>query len=594
MSGNENVDLLYRLSETISSSLDLETVLEGVMDEVVKATRAERGFIVLTEPVTGGGLRKQFFYAQRGIDQSTIDAPDFRFSRGVVEQVVQHGEPLLASDAQKDNRLSSRQSVVMLGLRSILCVPLKTKEKVLGVIYVDSRIMTGIFTQAELELVHTIANHAAVSIENARLFLETQSKLQTLRILFEIMSDLTATLDFERVLRACLERVQTLLNAQAASVLTLDGDELVFEVALGEKSDAVRPYRIPRHQGIAGWVVDNNHGIIVNQPHKDPRFYANADLSSGFTTECILAVPLTINERTIGAIEVFNKPGGFVEADLELLSAIGSSAAVAIENARLYQAAVEKGRMERELQVARGVQISLLPTQLPHVPGWEFAARWLPARQVSGDFYDAIPFIDKRLGLLVGDVTDKGIPAALFMAFTRSISRASLAEAASPATGITRANRLICTGTTHGLFVTMFYALLDPAASLITWVNAGHNPAIHFHADTGEMTRLTTTGMPLGMDINTVYRQQKCRMQTGDFMLLYTDGITEALNEKQDEFGLPRLESLLREHKNDSVEALLSAIEEAVKNFAGNGAASDDITLLVIKYQSTKTNSGKL
>ena len=594
MNSNENIDLLYRLSETISSSLDLETVLEGVMDEVVKATHAERGFIVLTEPVTEGGSRRQFFYAQRGIDQSTIDAPDFRFSRGVVEQVIQKSEPLLTSDAQTDSRLSARQSIVLLGLRSILCVPLKTKDKVLGVIYVDSRIMTGVFTQSELELVHTIANHAAVSIENARLFLETQYKLQTLRILYEIMADLTSTLDVERVLRSCLERVQTLLKAGAASVLTIEGDELVFEVALGEKSEAVRPFRIPRHQGIAGWVVDNNQGVIVNQPRNDPRFYSSADAASGFTTECILAVPLTINERTIGAIEVFNKPGGFIQADLDLLSAIGSSAAVALENARLYQAAVEKGRMERELQVARGVQSSLLPTHLPHLSGWDFAARWLPARQVSGDYYDAIPFNDHRLGLLVADVTDKGMPAALFMAFTRSIARASLLEAASPATGITRANRLICSGTTRGLFVTMFYALLDPAASLITWVNAGHNPALHYHAVSGQLTRLTATGMPLGMEINTVYRQQKSHMQTGDLFLLYTDGITEALNAQQQEFSLSRLESLLQEHGSDSAEQLLSAIEEAVKTYAGTTPASDDTTLLVIKRQRTKTNNGKL
>lgn len=591
MNGTENIDLLYRLSETISSSVDLETVLEGVMDEVVKATRAERGFIVLTEPVTEGGSHKQFFYAQRGIDQSTIDAPDFRFSRGVVEQVIQRGEPLLTSDAQTDDRLSARQSIVLLGLRSILCVPLKTKEKILGVIYIDSRVMSGIFDQTERELVQTIANHAAVSIENARLFLETQNKLQTLRILYEIMADLTSTLDVERVLAACLQRVQKLLNAGAASVLTLEGDELVFQVALGEKSEIIRPFRIPRGQGLAGWVMDNGQGVIVNNPHSDPRFYAAADAKSGFTTECILAVPLIINEGTIGVIEVFNKPGGFVQADLDLLSAIGSSAAVALENARLYQAAVEKGRMERELQVARSVQISLLPTQLPTVLGWEFASRWLPARQVSGDYYDSIPISFNRLGLFVADVTDKGIPAALFMAFTRSIVRASLKEAASPATGITQANRLICSGSTHGLFVTMFYALLDPTSSKITWVNAGHIPALHYQAESGQISRLSNTGLALGMDVNAIYRQQKSRLATGDFILLYSDGITEAPDEQQQEFGVERLEEVLRTHGGDSAEDVLSAIEDAVKAHAGNTSALDDITLLIIKHQLSKTSN---
>jgi sigma-B regulation protein RsbU (phosphoserine phosphatase) len=251
--------------------------------------------------------------------------------------------------------------------------------------------------------------------------------------------------------------------------------------------------------------------------------------------------------------------------------------------------------MERELQVARGVQTSLLPTQLPNLPGWDFAARWLPARQVSGDYYDAIPFSDHRLGLFVADVTDKGIPAALFMAFTRSIVRASLAEAASPANGITRANRLVCSGSTHGLFVTMFYALLDPAASKITWVNAGHLPALHYHIATGELTRLSVTGMPLGMDINTVYRQQKCRLAPGDLFLLYTDGITEALDAQHQEFGLTRLESLVQAHGSDNAEQLLSAIQEAVKVHEGSASPSDDITLLVIKkHLINHSSNGKL
>ena len=583
MSDPERMDLIYRLSETISSSLNLDTVLEGVMDEVVKATQAERGFIVLTEPVTEAASLKQFFYAQRGIDQLTIDAPEFLFSRSIVEQVIQRGQPLLTSDAQADSRLNLRQSIVMLGLRSILCVPLKTKEKILGVIYVDNRLIAGIFNQAELELVQTIANHAAVSIENARLFLETQNKLQTLRILYEIMTDLTATLDVEHVLAACLQRVKTLLNAQAASFFTLDGDELVLQVAHGEKPEAAPPLRIPRGQGLAGWVMEHAQGAIVNQPSSDPRIYASLDLPGGFDLDSILAVPLIINERTIGVIEVFNKPGKFVQADLDLLTAIGASAAVAIENARLYQTAVEKGRMERELQVARSVQVSLLPTELPRLDGWDFAARWLPARQVSGDYYDTIPLSENRLGLLVADVTDKGMPAALFMAFTRSIVRASLAEANSPAAGISRANRLICSGSTHGLFTTMFYAMLDPVARRLTWVNAGHNPALHYNARTGKLTRLGATGLPLGIDLNAVYQQQKFRLGPGDVVLLYTDGVTEATNASLEQFGLSNLEMIVSEHAAANTEGLLSGVEAAIYAFSGNHSSYDDITMLAIK-----------
>jgi sigma-B regulation protein RsbU (phosphoserine phosphatase) len=405
--------------------------------------------------------------------------------------------------------------------------------------------MIGVFTQAELELLSTIAMHAAASIENAHLFSETQEHLLMLRTLYEIAADLSSSLDLERVLTDCLKRVQGILEARAASVMTIEGHELVFQVAIGEKSDEIKPFRIPLEQGIAGWVVENGQGVIVNDARADPRFYATTDAETGFVTECLLAAPLTVNERTIGVIEVFNKVGGFSKSDLELLNAIAASAAVAIENARLYKAAVEKGRLERELQVARNVQISLLPTQNPRIPGWEFASRWQPAREVSGDFYDFIPLAGHRQGLIVADVTDKGMPAALFMAFTRSLVRASVDQAATPLDGIRHANRLICTDSTYGFFVTLFYGLLDPARHELAYVNAGHNPPLVYQAATQTISRLIATGMPLGIEVDAAYEQHQLQFQPGDFIVLYTDGITEAIDPQEEMFGLERLEQLL-------------------------------------------------
>ena len=298
----DRLALLYRLSQTFSSSLDLDEVLNRVMDEVIAATRAERGFVMLSE--SGGDLT---FRAARGMDHDTIDDPQFQVSPSVVERVAREGQPVLTSDAQADGRFSMRLSVVSLGLRSILCVPLKIKDQITGVIYVDNRLQVGIFGPA----------------------------------------------------------------------------------------------------------------------------------------------------------------------DLELMTAIASSASISIENARLYQLAVEKGRLERDLQVAREVQSSLLPRETPQVAGWEFAARWKPARQVSGDFYDFLPLDGGRLALVLGDVSDKGMPAALFMALTRSIIRASVGHAPSPAGAITRANRLICADSSGGMFVTLFCGLLNPETGEFTSEFAG-------------------------------------------------------------------------------------------------------------------------
>jgi sigma-B regulation protein RsbU (phosphoserine phosphatase) len=412
----ERLALLYQLSQTFNSSLDLDEVLNRVMDEVIVATRAERGFLMLYDEHD-----QLVFRAARGMDQHTIQDPMFQISLSVVQGVARQGQAVLTDDAQLDPRFSMRQSVRLLGLRSILCVPLRIKERILGTIYVDNRIQAGIFSLA----------------------------------------------------------------------------------------------------------------------------------------------------------------------DLDLLTAIASSAAIAIENARLYRVAVEKGRLERELQMARQVQLSLLPAEAPQAPGWEFAARWLPARQVAGDYYDFIPCQNGQLGLVIADVSDKGMPAALFMALSRSIVRASLDSALEPAAGIARANRLICQDSTSGMFITLFYALLDPQVGQVTYVNAGHNPALFFQRGKrpgqGALHRLSRTGMALGVDEQARYEQRSLALNPGDFLVLYTDGVTDALNPDGQSFDMERLESVVLAHREESAQQIGAALESAIQSFTGGAPGFDDITLLIVR-----------
>ena len=408
----DQLALLYRVSQTFNSSLDLNEVLTLVMDEVIAALRAERGFLMLRED--GGAL---VFRSARGMNQQTIDAPEFQISRGVVERVAREGVPILTGDAQSDSQLSIQNSVMMLGLRSILCVPLQLKGKVLGVIYVDNNLFAGIFSKSHLEL----------------------------------------------------------------------------------------------------------------------------------------------------------------------LTAIAASAAIAIENARLYQLAVEKGRMERELQLARDVQAGLLPRSTPDIPGWQFAAWWKPAREVAGDYYDFIFGEGGRIGLVIADVTDKGMPAALFMALTRSVVRASSALPGSAADCLNYANRLICADSANGMFVTLFYGQLDPATGELTYVNAGHNPPLLYRAAAGELNQLRPTGAALGVDESFILQQRVLTLDPGDTVLLFTDGATEAMDKNEQFFGQENLERVLWENRDSSAEKIIAAFENALREHIGDTAPYDDITLMVIK-----------
>jgi sigma-B regulation protein RsbU (phosphoserine phosphatase) len=407
----DRLTLLYHLSHTFNSSLDLDQVLNRVMDEVIAIMGAERGFVMLHD-ADGNPV----FRVARGMAQETIDEPHFQVSRSVVERVAREGQPILTSDAQRDDRFSMRRSVKVLGLRSILCVPLKIKDRISGVVYVDNRLQAGIF----------------------------------------------------------------------------------------------------------------------------------------------------------------------VQADLELLDAIASSAAIAIENARLYQVAVEKGRMERELQMAFEVQASLLPRETPNVAGWDFAAHWKPAREVSGDFYDFIP-TDQQLGLVIADVSDKGMPAALFMALSRSILKASVTGTRSPAEGISQANRLICADSTNSMFVTLFYGRLDLKTGELLYVNAGHNPPLVYRAQRDELIELSPTGMVLGIFDGVDFEQRTAQLDPGDFILLYTDGISEAMDINGNLFGEERLRQVLLDNRQASTEAIAEAVERAVTAFTGAAARSDDITFVIAR-----------
>jgi len=358
---------------------------------------------------------------------------------------------------------------------------------------------------------------------------------------------------------------------------------LDFRSARGIEQTSIEDPESQISHSVIEEVLQNEETILTHDAQSDDRF---SDRSSVLDLQLrsILCAPLTLKDKVLGVIYVDNRifTGFFSNDELALISAIASSAAVAIENARLYEIAVEKGRMERELQMAYRVQASLIAEELPQSPGWEFAASWHPAREVSGDFYDFIPYGDDNLCLVIADVTDKGMPAALFMALTRSLVRASLDRADSLAEGIARANYLICSDSNISMPVTLFLCCIADDEE-ITYVNAGHNPTIHFDTQKGELIKLTRTGMFLGFDEEAEYNQETLSLNSGDFLVFYTDGVPDAINEGKENFGMEHFLNVIEENSKASAAEALAAIENAVQEFIGDMAPYDDLTLLIAK-----------
>jgi sigma-B regulation protein RsbU (phosphoserine phosphatase) len=302
-----------------------------------------------------------------------------------------------------------------------------------------------------------------------------------------------------------------------------------------------------------------------------------------------LAAPILLHEagedRALGVLCVYRASDGapFDDSDKTLLELFASQAAIVIENAQLLSLRMEKARRDGELQAAHGVQASLIPKHPPSLPGYQLASAWHPAREVSGDFYDFIPLAQNRLGIVIADVSDKGMAAALFMASARGILRASANLGGSAREIIERANRAIATDASGGMFVTVFFGILDPRTRHLSYVNAGHNNPLLCRMGSDSLMDLRGRNLALGIIADFQFTTGELDLCPLDLILFYTDGVTEATNAADELFGEARLQRLIFESCSESARHLIRKLNETVRAFTGAHPQSDDITVVALK-----------
>lgn len=312
-----------------------------------------------------------------------------------------------------------------------------------------------------------------------------------------------------------------------------------------------------------------------------------ADLPPWTHSLSALAVPLIAKGELLGAIIVGHTETmhHFSEKEITIIGSIANQAAVGIENVRLRQESLERARLEHEMQLARQMQTSLLPDRVPQIPGLDIAADWRSAREVGGDFYDFVALKGGRLGIVIADVSDKGVSAALFMALARSLVRASVAARQRAVDALKRANRLIAEEAKFGMFVTLFYAVIDLEERTLTYVNAGHNPPLMWDGALSPIM-LEGRGIALGVLADADLEERTVPLKKGDVVVLYTDGVIEAINDQEEEFGTDRLAELVGARRSLPAPALVGEINRAVSEFTGPQPQFDDWTLLVLKCEA--------
>lgn len=442
--------------------------------------------------------------------------------------------------------------------------------------------------EAALRCLHACASMLiAQTIETRDIARETLERYREINLLYQIGETIGSCLDAAEIPGMALAEAQRAIRAEAGAVLlpaSDSGGAWEVKAGFGEDadfmllSDLARPLiERARVRGIPD--------IVECAPGDSPLLR----LRSGQGFGSLLCAPLKTRERTLGALLLGRSAGraAFTASDEKLAMAIAGQAAIAIEKAWLHRQEIERQRMEEELSVGRRIQLSLLPQACPDSPGWAFAASYRAAREVSGDFYDFFEAPDDpaQLRIVIGDVTDKGVPAALMMAFSRALIRAESTSGRNPAEVLERVNRAIVWNRSR-LLLTAFYAALDRRSGRMTFASGGHDWPLWLKAATGECLELETRGVVLGALNEIPLVDRVIDLAPGDLVVCFTDGVTEAQNAERQMFGLERLKAVVKASRHAGAQRVLTAIVEAVEGFVGDTPQSDDLTVVVIKRTS--------
>lgn len=357
----------------------------------------------------------------------------------------------------------------------------------------------------------------------------------------------------------------------------------------------MRKTPIPIGEGIIGEVVASGEPVLIRNAREDPR----VPQTPGFEIDTLIAAPLTVQNRIEGVFALVNGAEGqpFSNEDLNILLALAEQASVTIQIVQMYDAMAEKQRIEQELRIAQEFQRMLLPKQSPQIPGIEIAAVSLPALEVGGDFYDFFWLGNDRLGIVIADVAGKGIPGALIMTMVRSVVRAESPHATSPRAVLERVNQTVFADTRERVFITMIFAILDLSRRCLTFARAGHEPLIAYSRSSRGMRLLAPDGIALGLvddRLFSVIRDQEVPLEEGNVVVLYTDGVIEAMDEHDREYGQERFLEMLRTHAEMPAEDLVHALVTDVRHFARGGQQSDDITLVVLKFNRLSSRAEAL
>ncbi len=498
-----------------------------------------------------------------------------RVGEGIVGAAAQLREPVFVPDVARD----ARYIPIFPGVVAEMAIPLRHRDRLVGVLNVEGPDAEA-FGEDARNALRVLAGHLAVAIDNATLFREARWYAGLLATLYEAGKETASILELDELLHRVAEIVKRVIDYEMFGILLLDEErgELVMRKAVrfgdyGEKT------RIKLGRGLCGAAAALKEPVLVGNVLEDPRYVPLIP-----ETRSELVIPLVHKDKLVGVFDlessVLNR---FNDEHVKVLTPLASQVAVAIENARLVdELRRNELRLARELRIAESVQHGLFPEECPRGRGWEAAAQFRPARELGGDLYDFYELSDTQLGVALGDVSGKGVPAALYGAFASGTVRARAFERRPPRELLRRANRALRRRGVEGFYCTLAFAVFDFAARTLTLANSGLPLPLLYRAKGGRCEAIEAVGLPLGVFDDSQYDEQTLSIDSGDVLVLYSDGVSEAYDGRE-AYGRARLAAQIEAHAARPATELAERLLLDLDAFLGAAEPDDDVTLVVVK-----------
>jgi sigma-B regulation protein RsbU (phosphoserine phosphatase) len=567
--------LLLEVADVVNTTLDLDTTLRRVAELVRKVIDYEIfAILLLNEKTQELRFRFQVGYAREVAERMRV-----KVGEGVTGIAAQRREAILVDDVSKDPRYIPAVPHV----RSELAVPLIVKNRLIGVIDIESP-QPNHFTEEHKRLLTLIGSRMAVGIENARLYTRTTRQARTLVLLNEIARELTSILNVDELLKRIAELLSRLIDYQMFSILLLDatGKKLQHRFSQRFQENVQLKHEISLGRGVVGAAAELKQAVLVPDVTKDPRY-----ISLNPETRSELAVPLVYKDKVIGVLDLEHTRRGFFTDDHKrTVTTLAAQVAIAIENAQLYeQIARQEKRLERDMAMARQLQFRLLPPTLPKLANLDIAAKFVPARAIGGDLYDFVSYSLSRTAMVIGDVSGKGAPAAIYAALVSGILRSHAPIEPGPAEMLSAVNFSLGERRIEGQFVSLIYAVWDDRNRTLQVANSGLPRPIYCHD--GKIEVIDATGLPLGLFDDADYDEFSFRAKPGDLFVFFSDGILDASNKADELFGRERVGEIVAANSNASADAIVKLIFQAVAEHASGEEAFDDQTVVAIRVKGT-------